>query len=507
MAGRKVSVKRSYLHFFPIVFLLVAILIVVSTSHNRSLASAQASVWGSRPLLEHYLMNATLTKDLENEVGLTEIQIRSVNAITLQEAQLLQELERESQQIISDPSLDIQQKRVQITKMGYNRRMSQILAETQASLQDALGENSYQRLVRWIESRWLIERQVGKGSLSSSILGSWNNVSDLKSYPRSFKVYATRYDAGGRYIVALPDKCLKFANGGALLCNDGYQYGQSYSVAITYKGKTVYALVGESGPWNIDDNYWANTVDPQPRRLFTDLPLGVPEAQAAYFNGYNGGVDQFGRVVTSPVAIDISYAVAKDLGLPSGNNQVTVSFLWTEGWDAAQSPPAESTPAPTAIPIIPIVTSTPNSDGSLYHVVQQGQTLIGIAKAYDVSLQDLLVLNGLTLDSVILPGDKIMINEPLSISTSTPLDTPEGTKNFPKAFITATGLATSTPHKQVTESTQPAGGDEMPTSSISENAPDSEGLSSRELILIFIVGVALFGVILIATSLLLNRKP
>jgi hypothetical protein len=50
-------------------------------------------------------------------------------------------------------------------------------------------------------------------------------------------------------------------------CSDGYQYGQNYSVAVTYKGKTVYATVGESGPWNVDDNYWSTIYDPQPRQL------------------------------------------------------------------------------------------------------------------------------------------------------------------------------------------------------------------------------------------------
>ncbi len=129
--------------------------------------------------------------------------------------------------------------------------------------------------------------QNSRSSAASKILARLIPAA-AKSYPRSFEVYATRYDAGERKIVALPDKCLKFANGSALRC-DGYDFGQGYSVAISYEGNLVVALVGEAGPWNVDDNYWAKTSDPQPRRMFADLPLGVPEAQAAYFDGYNGG--------------------------------------------------------------------------------------------------------------------------------------------------------------------------------------------------------------------------
>jgi hypothetical protein len=72
----------------------------------------------------------------------------------------------------------------------------------------------------------------------------------------------------------------------------------------------------------------------------------VPEAQAAFYNGYNtvpnctslstgqpsgkpGGADQFGRCVLNPAGIDLSVEAAKQLGLGTGENAwVTVSFLW-----------------------------------------------------------------------------------------------------------------------------------------------------------------------------------
>ena len=41
----------------------------------------------------------------------------------------------------------------------------------------------------------------------------------------------------------------------------------------------------------------------------------------------------------------------------------------------------------------PIITSTPNADGSIAHVVQYGETLIEICQAYGISLTDLYAIN------------------------------------------------------------------------------------------------------------------
>ena len=128
--------------------------------------------------------------------------------------------------------------------------------------------------------------------------------------------------------------CLKFSNAGNRLCaDDGYQINQGYFVYLSYEGETA-AEVWESGPWNVDDNYWSTGRDPQPRRMFADLPAGMPEAQAAFFDGYNGGVDQYGRMVTAPFGIDLGRQVSIDIGLEPGNNDwINITFAWTEGWD------------------------------------------------------------------------------------------------------------------------------------------------------------------------------
>ena len=171
----------------------------------------------------------------------------------------------------------------------------------------------------------------------------------------TYRVYATQYapNTAGAVEVAVPDKCAKFAGLGnqsvlnQFNCGSGYRLDMDWRVVVTRdSGQSATLPVREVGPWNIDDNYWAGPGSTRPRRMYTDLPTGVPEAQAAFYNGYNtvpncislatgqpsgrsGGADQFGRCVLNPAGIDLSVEAAKRLGLGNLENAwVTVSFLW-----------------------------------------------------------------------------------------------------------------------------------------------------------------------------------
>lgn len=401
---------------------------------GASQARATAMVWGSRPLASYFILTPGLLEEMKGGLNLTAWEWQEVEQVATLEYYRLAQLKEESQPVVSNPVTPLWLKRLQLVWMGYNRRVEAIVKDTDHALQENLGEYIYRDLVSWIEGRWLLEVQV-HGRPQANMLPS----------SRSFQVYATRYDAGGAYTVALPDKCVKFTNGGSSICSDdGYVVGQNYSVFLSYNGSTG-AVVAESGPWNVDDTYWAAWNDPTPRRMFADLPLGMPEAQAAYFNAYNGGLDQFGRKVTGPYGIDLARQVSIDIGLQPGTNDwITVSYLWTEGWDnspafATSAAGASAATPGAAVAIAPLQLASPQSDGSVVHVVEYGQSLWQIAVAYDTTIQSIVELNQLSSETVIWPGDELLVLPPGSLTPaasaeSTPAPTPEPQQdNLPPA--------------------------------------------------------------------------
>jgi hypothetical protein len=309
------------------ILLVASLVLIFAGLRGEGLAIFDPSsepVWGRKPVLGYFALTVGLAEDMKRGVPLSDAEFEIVLEIAQSEAEQLSELRLVTNFIIANEALSEAEKRVQINASGYNQSVKRILNENQSALQASLRPGVYERLVSWIESRWIMERGL-RG------LERQKNSPDAA---RKFNIYAAQYDSNGSYAVALPDKCIKFADSGNSICSGSGYATQNYSVKLTYNNKTITIQNFDSGPWNVDDNFWANLADPHPRRLFTDLPLGMPEAQAAYYDDYNGGLDQYDRIVTLPFAIDLGDGVWSDLGLSSGQNAwIDVTFTWTSEWE------------------------------------------------------------------------------------------------------------------------------------------------------------------------------
>lgn len=77
-------------------------------------------------------------------------------------------------------------------------------------------------------------------------------------------------------------------------------------------------------------------------------------------------------------------------------------------------------------PYAPFILSEPDETGAIYHEVQPGQSAWTIAAYYEVDLAELLDLNQLTEDSILHPGDILMVRPPEP--TVTPLPTASATE-------------------------------------------------------------------------------
>ncbi|MGA6163431.1 hypothetical protein [Amycolatopsis magusensis] len=104
------------------------------------------------------------------------------------------------------------------------------------------------------------------------------------------------------------------------------QGNYSVKVCTADHGRCEWAPVWDVGPWNTKDDYWSPD-----RASWGDLPRGLPQAQAAYQRGYNGGKDEFGREVANPAGIDLADGTFWDGLKLKDNAWVDVTYQWTGG--------------------------------------------------------------------------------------------------------------------------------------------------------------------------------
>ncbi len=105
----------------------------------------------------------------------------------------------------------------------------------------------------------------------------------------------------------------------------------------------------------------------------------------------------------------------------SGN---TYYYVLDAGLSTGGTPVAYTPPAPLHPTTPTIVPNTPNPDGSIVHIVQQGDTLGSIQLAYKIPLADILKLNNLTINSTIFPEQKIIIRAAFTVTPTMPTSTP-----------------------------------------------------------------------------------
>ncbi|ADO69386.1 hypothetical protein [Stigmatella aurantiaca] len=147
----------------------------------------------------------------------------------------------------------------------------------------------------------------------------------------SYRVYATREGlVGGTtangHVIKTNDRFVALPSRRGLASNGGSEY--QVRVCYSKTSKCATTSVWDVGPWNTKDDYWNPS---SVRESWKSLPQGKPEAQAAYQDGFNGGLDQFGRRPSNPAGIDIADGTFwTDLGM-TNNDWVDVTYLWTSG--------------------------------------------------------------------------------------------------------------------------------------------------------------------------------
>ncbi len=110
------------------------------------------------------------------------------------------------------------------------------------------------------------------------------------------KVFATQYIGYTRYEVAA----------------QGLEVGKRLQRTHPPRRSPHRGIGKRVGPWNIKDKYWQSHKNGD---RWNNLSRCAPDAEAAYFDNYNHGEDQFGREVLNPAGVDLRLRVACRLGL------------------------------------------------------------------------------------------------------------------------------------------------------------------------------------------------
>ena len=114
----------------------------------------------------------------------------------------------------------------------------------------------------------------------------------------------------------------------------------------------------------------------------------------------------------------------QDVGAGVGISNNTYYYVLDAGRSTGGIP-AAYTPGPYYIISTPILaTNTPGTDGAILYIVQPNDTLLGIAIAYDISLDTLYALNGLNEGSLIYAGQSIIVRAAYTPTPTSPSPTP-----------------------------------------------------------------------------------
>lgn len=170
--------------------------------------------------------------------------------------------------------------------------------------------------------------EPGAAASRLSVSASTSTPRAVRDSELSYQIFATREGlvggttASGHVIVERDHFVALPSRRGLSSLDSG-----DYTVKVCAEnGRCEWAPVWDVGPWNTKDDHWN---PPDTRQMWTDLPQGRPQAQAARQDGYNGGFDQFGRLVRNPAGIDLADGTFWDGLHLETNSWVTVTYVWT----------------------------------------------------------------------------------------------------------------------------------------------------------------------------------
>ncbi len=264
-----------------------------------------------KPVISFLLSEEENVRDFRETFGLDDRETEKALSVVRAENERLAEEYAESEKLIAaNRSLPDEEVSDKVAASDYDETVTSAVDDTKDGIAALLPEAEQGRLAAWVDEHWRQEVAEASEDDSGRVVegkGGRTLVCD--------RIFATQYNGYTRFEAALPHRGLKF--------------GDRPEVPIKRGKRSIRPRVKEVGPWNTYDNYWRSGKD---RDMWRNLARCKPEAQAAYYNDYNNGKDEFGRKVLNPAGVDLTPAAARRLGLDRYQNAwVAVRFPWLRG--------------------------------------------------------------------------------------------------------------------------------------------------------------------------------
>lgn len=264
-----------------------------------------------KPVLSFLLSEDRNVEEFQKEFGLSDERVQEILAVVRDEGNAISREYEESDQVVeANKGASDTKIKSKISASDFDEKVKQAVARTKSEVERLMPKGRAGDLGPWVNEQWQVESTENTATSGVTFRAS--------SRGYSCGVWASYYGENNWYWVALPHKKVRYSGGRRVRITD------------VSKGTSAWAPVKDTGPWNIRDNYWRASED---RSMWQELPRCEPEAEAAFFDNYNKGEDQFGREVVNPAAIDITPDVARRMEVwkkiqRRGLIKVRVDFDW-----------------------------------------------------------------------------------------------------------------------------------------------------------------------------------
>jgi LysM repeat protein len=134
------------------------------------------------------------------------------------------------------------------------------------------------------------------------------------------------------------------------------------------------------------------------------------------------------------------YYYAVDCAAASGSASTRLASATTTGEQGAVT-----SVAAVSQYLVPVIVSTAEPDGNVFHILQNGQTLWNVAIEYNTTIKEIQALNGLGDDLLVWQGQKLLVKRGATQPAPPTLTPTEPATATPLASSTPTTLPTASP--------------------------------------------------------------